>query len=442
MTTSCTPAGLAQPGAPGQREPVGAPLRIAIDIRALPGVSGGIAQAVGSLVHAFGTLTDGTERYVIVADSPTHVDWLTPLIGPNAQLVLKPASRKERWLRGLRPAIRFVQKQFTLPRHWPEVQISDGFHESLGCDLIHFPTQNFRLCALPAVYNPIDLQHLHYPQFFTPGEIAARETIYRTGCQIARALIVNSAWIKDDIVRQYRVDPDKIHVVAEAPSTSSSAEPSPELLASLRLKYGLADEFALYPSVTWPHKNHLRMFEALAYLRDERSRRLHVICTGSRYEPFWPTIQDALRRLSLESQVTFLGHVPQEDLRGLYRLAACLVLPSLFEANSLPVFEAWLEGTPVACANATGLPEQVADAALLFDPYDVVAIADAMAAVVFDAARRDVLRSRGYRRLRHFDWGKTARAYRAIYRRVAGRQLSHEDLTVLSPQERTAEAHA
>jgi glycosyltransferase involved in cell wall biosynthesis len=417
------------------------PFRIAIDVRALPGVSGGIAQAVGSLVHALGQLTDGAERYVIVADSPKQMDWLEPLVGPNQQLVLRPESKKDRWLRALKPAIRFVQKQFTLPRYWPEVQVSDGFYESLGCDLIHFPTQNFRLCALPAVYNPIDLQHLHHPQFFTPGEIAARETIYRTGCQIARALIVNSTWIKNDIVRQYRVDPDKVHVVAEAPSTASSAEPSKELLASLLPKYGLDSDFVLYPAVTWPHKNHLRTFEALACLRDERGKRLQLVCTGSRYEPFWPAVQDAIRRLSLESQVRFLGHVPQEDLRGLYRLAGCLVLPSLFEANSLPIFEAWLEGTAVACANATGLPEQVEDAAALFDPHDALSIADALESVVFDAARRDVLRARGRRRLQQFGWDKTAGAYRAIYRGVAGRRATHEDLMIRSPKQRATEAH-
>lgn len=417
------------------------PLSVAIDVRALPGVSGGIAQAVGSLVQALGKLTDGQERYVIVADSAKQRDWLQPLIGSNQQLVLRRQSRKDRWLRGVRPAIRFVQHLFTLPRYWPEVQISDGFHESLACDLIHFPTQNFRLCALPAVYNPIDLQHLHYPQFFEPGEIAWRETIYRTGCEIARALIVNSAWVKDDVIRQYRVDPAKIQIIPEAPPTVASAEPSQALLAALRTKYRLDEVFVLYPSMTWPHKNHLRLFEALAYLRDERATPLQLVCTGSRYEPFWPSIQGAVRDHALDSQVTFLGHVPQEDLRGLYRLAACLVLPSLFEANSLPVFEAWLEGTPVACSNVTGLPEQVGDAALLFDPRNPVAIADSLAAIISDPALQAALRSRGRRRSRQFDWERTARTYRAVYRRVAGRDLTEEDLSLLSPHARATGAH-
>lgn len=416
------------------------PLRVALDIRALPGVSGGIAQAVESLVQALGRLTDGPEEYTLVADSMKQHEWLRPLVAANQRLVVRPESRKSRWLSPLKPAIRFVQNALTLPRQWPEVQISDGFYESLGCDLIHFPTQNFRVCALPAVYNPIDLQHLHYPQFFDADEIARRETIYRTGCQLARALIVNSQWIKDDVVREYRVDPGKIHVIAEAPSTTASAAPSAALVDGLRAKYGLQDRFVLYPSATWPHKNHLRLLEALAYLRDQRGERVQLVCTGSRYQPFHPTLEAAIRDLSLESQVAFLGFVSQEELRGLYRLASCLVLPSLFEANSLPIFEAWHEGTPVACANATGLPEQVEDAALLFDPLAPVSIASALATIVGDASVQARLRSRGQRRLQAFDWDRTARAYRAVYRRVAGRGSSDVDPNLVTPSVRATEA--
>jgi glycosyltransferase involved in cell wall biosynthesis len=415
-------------------------LRVAIDVRALPGVSGGIAQAVASLVQALGRLTDGPEHYTIVADTAKQLDWLRPMIASNQQLVLRPEPRGSRWLSGLKPTIRRIQNALTLPRHWPEVQISDGFYESLGCDLIHFPTQNFRVCALPAVYNPIDLQHLHYPQFFDAQEIAQRETIYRTGCDLARALIVNSNWIKDDLVREYRVDPAKVHVVPEAPSTASSDEPSPREMAELKKKYRLDDRFVLYPGTTWPHKNHLRLFEALAFLRDERGERLQLVCTGARYEPFWPSIEAGVRELSLSSQVNFLGYVPQEELRALYRLASCLVLPSVFEANSLPIFEAWLEGTPVACANATGLPEQVDDAGVLFDPHDAVSMAQALAAIVTDRSMQATLRARGHRRLKHFDWDRTARSYRAIYRRVAGRVSSNDEVGLMAFEERATEA--
>jgi glycosyltransferase involved in cell wall biosynthesis len=420
------------------------PLRVAIDVRVAPGLAGGVASAVRSLVEALGKLTDGPEQYTIAVGSDQHVEWLRPLIGPNQRLVVRPQSRKQRLLRPILPAIRFVQDVLTPPRYWPEVPISDGFYESLGCDLIHFPTQSFTVCGMRSVYNPIDLQHLHYPEFFDAWTIAWRESVYRAGCMFAQALIVNSNWIRADVVRQYSVDAAKIRVVPEAPSTISADPPTDAMLAAVKAKYALDDRFLLYPGVTWPHKNHLRLFEALAHLRD-RGRRLQLVCTGSRYAPFWPQVAERLRELSLESQVVFLGHVPHEDLRGLYRLATAMVLPSLFEANSLPVFEAWLEGTPVLCSDATGMPEQVEDAGLLFDPMDPMAMAGAIDAVVTDPALRATLRARGHRRSAEFSWERTARAYRAIYREVAGRDPAPHERAARRAQvhepKRATEAH-
>jgi glycosyltransferase involved in cell wall biosynthesis len=397
------------------------PLRIALAAPVTPGRSGGLASAVSSLVQSLGALNDGAEHYRIIVDGQEQYDWLRPFVGPSQQIVVKPRPRKDRWLRAFRPAIKKLQQALSPPRYWPEVPMSDGFYESLGCDLIHFPTQAFTLCGMRTVYNPIDLQHLHYPEFFDAWTLASRETTYRAGCHFAQALIVNSEWIAADIVKQYRVEPAKIHVIPEAPTAAEAAEPSADDLVRLRAKYGLEPGFVFYPAVTWPHKNHVRLLEALAALRDRSGVRLPLVCTGSRFEPFWPQIAERMQQLSLESQVKFLGFVSAQDLRGLYRLASCLVLPSLFEANSLPIFEAWREGTPVVCSHDTALPEQLGDAGLLIDPRDAHAIAEALSVVTTNARVADALRAKGRRRLESFTWERTARAYRDVYRGVAGR---------------------
>ena len=77
--------------------------------------------------------------------------------------------------------------------------MSTGFHESLGCDVLHFPTQGFILCAMPTIYNPHDLQHLVYPQFFSPQTLAWRETVYPAGCRFAQTVVVGSQWVKEDV---------------------------------------------------------------------------------------------------------------------------------------------------------------------------------------------------------------------------------------------------
>jgi len=101
------------------------------------------------------------------------------------------------------------------------------------------------------------------------------------------------------------------------------------------------------------------------------------------------------------------------------------------EAISLPIFEAWLDGLPVACSNTTALPEQVRDAGLLFDPTDVGAIAEALVRITADVDLRRDLRERGQERLKDFDLLRTAKAYRAVYRRAGGSPLTDEDRWLL-----------
>jgi glycosyltransferase involved in cell wall biosynthesis len=86
----------------------------------------------------------------------------------------------------------------------------------------------------------------------------------------------------------------------------------------------------------------------------------------------------------------------------------------------------------VASSNATALPDQVLDAGLLFDPLDVPAMADAISRLATDADLRDDLREKGRRRVKDFDWDRTARAYRAVYRRAANCTLTDEDRWLLS----------
>jgi glycosyltransferase involved in cell wall biosynthesis len=316
--------------------------------------------------------------------------------------------------------------------HWPEVPISDGFYESLGCDVLHFPWQHFVVCSIPTIFNPHDLQHLYYPQFFTCPEIVWKETIYPAGCKFAQTIVVGSQWAKDDLIKQYRIDSNKVQVIPEGSPTELSSNPSERALFEVKKKYNLPEEFIFYPAITWPHKNHIKLLEALAYLRDTRGLNVPLVCVGAPHERFWPCVEQRIDELGLKSQINCLGFVPEEDFRAIFRLAQCLVFPSLFEASSLPIFEAWLDGVPVACSDVTALPSQVLDAALLFDPNSVESIAHAVARMVTERKLRQDLREFGYRRLKDFSWDRTAKAYRAVYRRAAGFSLTEEDHWLLS----------
>jgi glycosyltransferase involved in cell wall biosynthesis len=418
------------------------PLRVAINAQFVPhSGAGGLETVLLGLIRALAQLDDGDEEYTIISPADSPASW-EPFVGRRQRIVpgpgaaAHPSPKREALKRSLGPllpaATRAYRAAFPLPapRRWPEVPISDGFYESLGCDVIHFAYQDFTLCAVPSVYNPHDLQHRHYPQFFLPSVLAWRDVVYTAGCRLSHTVVVTSGWVKRDVEQHYGIDGDKVQIIPWAPPTQIYADLTPETLAAAAKKFATGDSFALYPAMTYAHKNHIRLLEAIALLRDRDRVVVQLICTGDKKE-FWAQIERRIEELGLGGQVQFPGMVAPEELRALYRLSQFVVVPTLFEAASGPLFEAWHDGAPTACSTATSLPEQAGDAALLFDPFSVESIADAVKRMATDGALRETLRRNGKRRLRDFSWERTARSYRAVYRRAAGRTLTEEDRRLL-----------
>jgi glycosyltransferase involved in cell wall biosynthesis len=408
------------------------PLNVAIDARVNPASAGGVAQVILGLVHALGRLDDSSTRYCIVVSSPPERDFLQPYLGTNQQFAIKTTSllaRAQRRFLGNGPS-----RPRRLLRHNTNETVpnSESFFKTLNCDVVHFPHQRFQLTGLPSIYNPHDLQHLHFPEFFDPADLAQRDMVYRSGCRLADTVAVSSRWVKEDVVEHYQLEPAKIQIIPWAPPTESYDDPSPDEMEEVRRKYQLVSPFVFYPAMTWPHKNHLRLLEALAISCKTTKVKLHLVCTGSLLEPHATVIKKRVSELGLESQVKFLGFVSTTDLRSIYRLSQFLVMPSLFESDSSPIYEAWIEGTPIACSNVTSLPIQVGDAGVLFDPYEPHAIAEAMIKLATNNNLRQTLSALGKVRVKDYDWDRTAKAYRAVYRRAAGRTLTEEDQSLLS----------
>ena len=426
-------------------------LRVAINAQLKPdGGAGGVVTVLRALA-ALASLEDGPEEYLFVGphDEP---EWLRSILPPRRTIVRGPAPVEwspgrlepfKRALGPLRPAARGIRRLINATVQTAEVAASEftslksfappppkSFYEGLGCDVIHFPFQSYEPCGLPTVYNPHDLQHLHYPEFFTPSEIDRRESLYPAACRTARVVVVASEFVKRDVVERYHIDPRKVQVIPWAPPPLPES-PTAEDFSTLRRKYGLSERpFALYPAMTWEHKNHVRLLDALALLRDRDGLEPRFVFTGYKTD-FWPRVECRMNELGLGGQVNFLGMVPREELSALYRAAQFVFIPTLFEAASAPLYEAWQHGTPVACSSVTSLPEQAAGAALLFDPFDVETIARALARMATEEGLRDELRWQGTRRLGDFSLERTAKAYRAVYRRAAGQRLDEEDRQLL-----------
>lgn len=249
-----------------------------------------------------------------------------------------------------------------------------------------------------------DLQHEYHPEFFTPEELDERRRVF--GASIARAdhMIAISEHTRATILERYGVAPERVstgHLAADPAFHPERWEPA-NLPRVLR-KYELQPGYLLFPANTWPHKNHLRALEALQRLRDTHGLSPALVLTGARKQG-QDALHEACARLGLEGQVRFLGYSPIEDMPALYRGAAALFYPSLFEGFGIPVVEAMWCGCPVVCSDRTSLPEVAGEAALLVDPTSPDAMAAALARVLRDEALRATLVERGLRRAKDFSW--------------------------------------
>jgi len=228
--------------------------------------------------------------------------------------------------------------------------------------------------------------------------------------------VVATRWTRESLVASYGIPREKVVVIpcGIGPRTGT------------RETTDARDPFILYPAHTFPHKNHLRLLDALALVHKKRGVRVRCVCTG-RLTSFFATIAARRAALGLTDQVEFRGYVPDSELDHLYSRSRFLIFPSLFEGFGLPLVEAFAHGTPVACSEHPVLREVAGDAALFFDGEDVESTADALFQLWDNAELRADLGARGLLRQAAFDWGPIAGAHRALYRHLMDEPLQLQD---------------
>lgn len=266
-------------------------------------------------------------------------------------------------------------------------------------DLVHFPGNTINPLDLdvPAVLNLHDLQHRHFPQYFSRDEIDNREKWWIASAFRADALLAASNYVRDDLHQQLNVNREKVFVTPDVFQSTFFTAPLPEQLDDLRDRFALPETFFVYPAAVWPHKNHERLIRAFVSA-DIPDAQL-ILTGGGQSNTNLPRL---IEELGAEFSVRLAGRVTTDDLVALYHLASGLIFPSEHEAWSIPVMEAMACGCPVACSNVTSLPEEVANAGLLFPPHDLDAMGDAMRRLAEDEALRRDLALRGRERVKRF----------------------------------------
>jgi glycosyltransferase involved in cell wall biosynthesis len=313
-----------------------------------------------------------------------------------------------------------------VPR-WPEslvdkiewnlgIPVLKPFLEAKKIDLFHahrIPRRKPKRC----VATIHDLFPVVHPDWTSDFLIDQYDRILKPGIERVDRVIAVSEHTKKDLMEHWRVPEEKIAVTHEGVDRDLF-RPLPEAEKKrLREKLGLPERFVLMigPFDPWCHPGNVP--RALARL-PEPLWDVGLVFAGKGGQT-----RKEVERIVLEEglvdRTVWTGYVPQPELVGLYNLAEALVYPSFYEGFGLPVLEAMSCGTPVVTANTSSLPEVAGDAAILVDPADVDALADAIRRAIDEPSERETLIRKGLERAERMSWAETARKTLDVYRSVS-----------------------
>ncbi len=260
-----------------------------------------------------------------------------------------------------------------------------------------------------------DLGQLHFPDAYPARQRFYHNWSARWNAHSAAHLFADSEATRDDLIQFYRVAPAKITVVYPA-YDAKLYQPARDAacLAELKSRFRIGGDYVLAVGTIHPRKNYARLIEAFERLT---SRDLQLIIVGKRGW-LYASIFEQVKRLGLESRVSFLDYVPATDLPALFSGARAFAFPSLHEGFGLPVLEAQACGTPVVCSMTSSFPEVAGDAALFVDPFDVDALAGALDRALTDDTLRTKLIEHGFENVKRFSWDESARRVLSVFAKM------------------------
>lgn len=274
------------------------------------------------------------------------------------------------------------------------------------------------LTSVPNVVTIHDMSLFLTPQYHPPRRLVTVRPLVPHVARRAAAVITDSHSAKREIVEVLGLPEEKVHVIWLAAPAHFKPVTDPERLRQVADRYRLPGSYLLFVSTIEPRKNLLGVARAVAKLRKDGLEASLVVVgrLGWGYE----STLEGIEGLRLGDRLRFIGHVADDDLPAVYALSRGLVYAPMYEGFGLPVLEAMACGTPVITSSTTSTAEVAGDAALLVDPRDIGAIADAARELLQNIGLGERLRKAGLTRAKAFSWKTAALETAAVYRTATG----------------------
>ena len=393
------------------------PYKLLYDLRWMEiGKAGGTEQMTHELLHAISRI-DHRNHYRTYVPRRTYHEWdLQPGFTCEPHFS-DPLEKSHEALRA--SATNRLAESLALPAVLtPEMRTLRAWR-TMDFDLVHSMVGYIHpdLECFPHIVTALDLQHIHFPEFFSAQDWQTRDKLYRESAAKAEHIICISEYTRQDMHRHYQVPLEKMTTIWLIPSRQVWTPPADATIQRLLAGMGVQGPYLYFPAHCWPHKNHAKLIEAFALILPHIPGDMLLIFSGGPFPATHPA-HELIRQHGLENRVKHLGYRSSIEVQALLHGCFALVFPSLFEGFGIPVMDAIIAGKPIACSNCTSLPEIAGDAALTFDPRNIHDIGGRLLEIINDPARRAALLEAGRKRRPLFSARLSAVKTLAVYQEV------------------------
>jgi len=292
---------------------------------------------------------------------------------------------------------------------WSCFDSFDKQFERDDIDLVYFTSPNplsFFLERLNFVIPVWDLCHRDHPEFpevRENHEFDAREKFFTSVLPKSTAVIAESPFGREALIRRYNLDPDKVHFIWKPPSEKIIQLSKIKSLFDPRSHCQLPKDakYIFYPAQFWPHKNHRLIIDALKNLRFNSNTDIFAIFCGSDCGNLQKVLAYA-KQSKVDDLVIYVGFAPDEHISNYYKQSVALVMPSYFGPTNMPPVEAFILGTPAVVADLPGFKEQIGDAGIAIDPSNPKQLAHVLFRLSKDNDFRNEIITKGAKRAEMF----------------------------------------
>jgi glycosyltransferase involved in cell wall biosynthesis len=265
---------------------------------------------------------------------------------------------------------------------------------------------------IPYIVTISDVMYEYYPRtekYLSFKNKILVKSVYKYAARYAVWSIADSDQGRDDIHRFLNTPKEKIRTIPLMPpgyiyrNQHMDAETAHRLL----MKYHLPERFLFYPSQFCFDKNHLRLIQSLTVIKQLYGQRVPLVLTGLTGDSY-RDVMNLIHASGMDETVRYLGFVTGEEIVALYKTSVALVFASICGPTSIPPVEAMILGTPLLYPNIFSMSDQVGEAGISFDPYNIEDMAEKIYRMWMDKNLRGDLVRKGYQQVNNLTQEKYA----------------------------------